>query len=88
MANHKSAEKRIRTNAKKAADNKNRKSKIKTLVKKIETALLAGNAKEAEAALRAATPEIMRGAAKGVMHKKTAARKLSRLSNKIKSAKK
>ncbi|MBI1326117.1 MAG: 30S ribosomal protein S20 [Alphaproteobacteria bacterium] len=88
MANHKSAEKRIRTNAKKATANTSRKSKIKTLVKKIETALLAGNAKDAEAALKTATAEIMRGASKGVMHKKTAARKISRLSNKIKSAKK
>lgn len=86
MANHASAKKRAKQNPKRAKINTARKSRIKTFVKKIEAAILAGDAEAAAAAFKAAQPEIMRGVSKGVLHKKTAARKLSRLSAKLKPA--
>jgi small subunit ribosomal protein S20 len=88
MANHASAKKRARQNVKRAKVNANRKSRIRTYVKKVEQALLAGDVKAAQEALKEAQPELMRGAAKGVMRKKTAARKLSRLSERIVKSKK
>lgn len=88
MANHKSSQKRIRRNARRADINKSRVSRIRTFVKKVELALQSGDAKEAEAALKNAQPEISRGVAKGVMHKNTASRKISRLSSRIKALKK
>jgi len=88
MANHASAKTRIRRNARRATINGARRSRIRTFVKKIELALTAGDAKEAEAAFKTAQPEIDRGVAKGIMHKNTAARKLSRLSSRIKALKK
>ncbi|MEM7618207.1 MAG: 30S ribosomal protein S20 [Pseudomonadota bacterium] len=87
MANHKSAEKRIRRNARRAEINGARRSRIRTFIKKIETAISEGNAKEAETALQNAQPEIQRGVAKGIMHKNTAGRKISRLSARIKALK-
>jgi len=87
MANHKSAETRIRRNARRTVINTERMSRIRTFVKKIVTAVEAGNAAEAEAAFKAAQPEVMRGVSKGVLHKNTASRKLSRLSAKIKALK-
>ncbi len=87
MANHKSAEKRIRRNASRADINKSRMSRIRTFVKKIEAALGEGSADNAEAAFKAAQPEISRGVSKGLLHKNTAARKLSRLSARIKALK-
>ena len=87
MANHKSSKKRIRRNAKRAEINGARTSRIRTFIKKIETAISAGDAKEAETAFKNAQPEINRGVSKGVMHKNTAARKLSRLSSRIKALK-
>jgi len=87
MANHKSAEKRIRRNARRAEINGARRSRIRTFIKKIEAAILEGNAKEAETALQNAQPEIQRGVAKGIMHKNTAGRKISRLSARIKALK-
>ena len=86
MANHASAKKRARQSVKRASVNSARKSRIKTFIKKIEAALLAGDVKAAEAAFKAAQPEIQRGVSKGVMHKKTAARKISRLSSKVKKS--
>lgn len=86
MANHASAEKRIRRNAKRAVINGARRSRIRTFIKKVELALSAGDAKQAQEALKNAQPEIDRGVAKGVMHKNTAARKLSRLNARIKAA--
>ena len=86
MANHASAKKRAKQNPKRAKINSARRNRIKTFVKKIEAALVTGEA-EAEAAFKTAQSEIMRGVSKGVMHKKTAARKLSRLSAKLKSNK-
>ena len=87
MANHASSKKRIRRNAHRAEINGARRSRIRTFVKKIELALMAGNAKEAGEALKAAQPEIQRGVAKGILHKNTAARKVSRLSARIKAMK-
>lgn len=87
MANHASAKKRAKQTPKRAKINSARKNRIKTFVKKIEAAITAGDAEAAAAAFKAAQPEIMRGVSKGVMHKKTAARKISRLSAKLKSSK-
>ncbi len=87
MANHKSALKRIRRNARRADINGARRTRIRTFIKKIELALTAGKADEAQEALKNAQPEIQRGVAKGLWHKNTAARKISRLSARIKAAK-
>lgn len=87
MANHASAKKRIRRNANRAVINGARRGRIRTFIKKVELALAAGNADEAQAALQAAQPEISRGVAKGILHKNTAARKMSRLSARIKASK-
>ena len=87
MANHASAEKRIRRNARRAEINGARRTRIRTFIKKIELALTAGDANAAQDALKAAQPEIQRGVAKGIMPKNTAARKISRLSKRIKAAK-
>lgn len=83
MANSPSARKRIRTNARRALINKNRLSRIRTLVKKVENALASGDGQAAEAALKAAQPELQRGVAKGVVHRNTAARKISRLVRRV-----
>ncbi|HPF78507.1 MAG TPA: 30S ribosomal protein S20 [Alphaproteobacteria bacterium] len=87
MANHASAQTRIRRNARRAVINGARRSRIRTFIKKVELALTAGNTKEAEEALKAAQPEIQRGVAKGILPKNTAARKISRLSARIKASK-
>jgi small subunit ribosomal protein S20 len=87
MANHASAEKRIRRNARRDTINGMRKSRIRTFLKKVELALTNADVKAAEEAFSQAMPEIMRGVSKGVIHKKTASRKLSRLSSRIKAAK-
>ncbi|MFC7048112.1 30S ribosomal protein S20 [Emcibacter nanhaiensis] len=85
MANTLQAKKRVRRNARKADVNKSRRSRIRTFVKKVELALEAGNAEEAREALRQAQPELMRGVTKGVLHKKTASRKVSRLAKRVKA---
>jgi small subunit ribosomal protein S20 len=85
MATHVSAEKRIRQGAKRAAVNRTRMSRIRTFVKKVETAIATGDKAAARAAFVAAQPELQRGAHKGVVHKNTVARKLSRLSARIKA---
>ena len=87
MANHKSARTRITRNARRADINKSRMSRIRTFIKKIETALGTGLALEAEMAFKNAQPEIQRGVAKGLIHKNAAARKISRLSARIKALK-
>jgi len=79
MANIKSAKKRILVSKKKEMRNKSIKSKVKTLVKKVDAAIEAGNKAEAEAALQVAISEISKAASKGIYHKNTAARKISRL---------
>lgn len=83
MANHASAKKRIRQTARRTAVNRARVSRIRTYTKQVELALEAGDKEAAQAALKAAQPEMQRGVSKGVMHKNTVARKLSRLSGRI-----
>jgi small subunit ribosomal protein S20 len=85
MATHVSAEKRIRQSAKRAASNRARVSRIRTFVKKVETAIATGDKEAARLAFAAAQPELHRGALRGVLHKNTVARKLSRLSARIKA---
>lgn len=80
MANIKSAKKRILVTQKKELRNKSTKSKIKTLVKKVDAAVAAGNKAEAEEALKVVTSELSKAASKGIIHKNTASRKISRLS--------
>jgi small subunit ribosomal protein S20 len=79
MANTPQAKKRIRRNTARTAVNKNRVSRIRTLVKKVENALVAGDKTAAAEALKVAQPELARGVAKGVVHKNTASRKYARL---------
>ena len=83
MANSPQAKKRIRRNDKRAEINTARMSRIRSRLKKVETACTAGDKKAAQAALLEAQPELDKGVAKGVLHKNTAARKLSRLSKRI-----
>lgn len=85
MATHVSAEKRIRQTARRTAINSARLSRIRTFVKKVETAIAARDKDAARAAFAAAQPELHRGALKGVLHRNTVARKLSRLSARIKA---
>ncbi len=87
MANHKSARKRIRRNARRAEINGARRGRIRTFLKKVETAIAGGKAEEAQKALQEVQPELQRGVAKGLWHKNTAGRKLSRLSARIKAIK-
>jgi small subunit ribosomal protein S20 len=84
MANHKSSEKRIRQTVTRTAVNRARESRIKTFLKKVEVAIVAGNQTAAKQALKEAQPELMRGVSKGVVKLGTASRKLSRLSARIK----
>ena len=84
MANTPSAKKRVRQIQRKTEVNKARRSRIKTFVRKVEEAIQSKDVKSAVESLKLAQPEIMRGANKGIFHKNTAARKLSRLSGKIK----
>ncbi|HCA21513.1 MAG TPA: 30S ribosomal protein S20 [Lachnospiraceae bacterium] len=79
MANIKSAKKRILVAKKREERNKAAKSKVKTLIKKVEAAAKAGNKEEAAKALIVATSAIDKAASKGIYHKNTAARKISRL---------
>jgi small subunit ribosomal protein S20 len=85
MANTSSARKRIRQTRKRTVLNHARKSRMRTFVKKVEAAIEGGNKDAAVAALQAAQPEMQRAAGKGVVHKNTIARKLSRLSTRIKA---
>jgi len=85
MANTASAQKRIRQTAKRTARNQARKSRMRTFVKKVETALAGGNKEDAATALREAQPELQRAAGKGVIHANTIARKLSRMSARVKA---
>ena len=84
MANIRSAKKRIRQTARRTVINRQRLTRVRTFVKKVEMAIAEGDKSAAEAALRAAEPEIVRGAQQGLFHKNRAARKISRLSAGIK----
>jgi small subunit ribosomal protein S20 len=85
MANTPQSKKRARQSEKRALINKMRRSRIRTFLRKVEEAIASGDKSAAEAALRAAQPEIMRGATKGILHKNTVARKMSRLSARVKA---
>jgi len=85
MANTASARKRIRQTATRTARNQARKSRMRTFVKKVEAAIAGGDKSAAADALRAAQPEMQRAAAKGVIHANNVARKLSRLSARVKA---
>ena len=83
MANTPQAKKRIRRNARRAEINGSRTSRIRTLVKKVEAALEAGDKSAAQTALSAAQPELARDVARGVLHKNTASRKFGRLTKRV-----
>jgi small subunit ribosomal protein S20 len=83
MPHHKSAEKRLRQTEKRTAINRARMSRVRTFVKKVETAIATGDKAAAQSALQIAQPELHRATTKGVLHKNTAARKLSRLATRI-----
>ncbi|MGD9810027.1 MAG: 30S ribosomal protein S20 [Sphingobium sp.] len=83
MANTPQAKKRIRRNARRTVINGNRISRIRTLVKKVESAIAAGDKDAAASALQVVQPELARGVARGVLHKNTASRKFSRLTKAV-----
>ncbi len=85
MANTPQAKKRARQNEARFAVNKMRRSRIRTYLRAVEEAIASGDQAAATAALKAAQPEIMRGVTKGVMHKNTASRKVSRLASRVKA---
>jgi small subunit ribosomal protein S20 len=85
MANTASARKRIRQTEKRTARNRARKSRVRTFIRKVEQAIAGGDKAAAQAALKDAQPEMQRAATKGVLHSNTVARKLSRLSARIKA---
>jgi small subunit ribosomal protein S20 len=83
MANTPQARKRIRRNERRAEINGNRLSRIRTFVKKVRSAIAGGDKSAAAEALKAAQPELARGVARGVLHKNTVARKMSRLTKRV-----
>ena len=85
MANTAQSKKRARQADARYAVNKARRSRIRTFLRKVEEAIASGNQEAASTALRAAQPELARGVTKGVFHKNTVARKMSRLSARVKS---
>jgi len=85
MANSPQAKKRARQNDARFQVNKMRRSRIRTFLRAVEEAIASGDKDAAAKALQAAQPELMRGVTKGVVHKNTAARKMSRLSSRVKS---
>lgn len=85
MANTSSAKKAVRQIERRTAVNKSRRSQMRTFVRKVEEALTSGDPAAADAALKIAAPLMMRAAQKGIVHKNTASRKVSRLSKRVKS---
>lgn len=85
MANIRSAKKRIRQTQRRTAVNHSRKNRIRTFIKKVESAIATGDKTAATEAFRAAQPELHRGVTRGVVAKNTASRKLSRLNARIKA---
>ena len=85
MANSPQAKKRARQIERRTAINKNRKSRIRTFLRKVEESIESGDKVAAVTALRAAQPELMRGVTKGLFHKNTASRKVSRLASRVKA---
>lgn len=85
MANTPQSKKRVRQLERRTEVNKARRSRIRTFLRKVEEAIASGDQAAATAALRTAQPELMRGVTKGVLHKNTAARKMSRLAARVKA---
>jgi small subunit ribosomal protein S20 len=85
MANNASARKRIRQTEKRTVRNKARKSRVRSFLRKVEEAVKSGDKAAAQEAFRAAQPEMQRAVTKGVLHANTVARRLSRLSARVKS---
>jgi small subunit ribosomal protein S20 len=85
MANTAQSKKRARQSEARYAVNKARRSRIRTFLRKVEEAIASGDAEVAAAALKAAQPELARGVSKGVLHKNTVSRKISRLASRVKS---
>lgn len=85
MANTPQSQKRARQTERRTAINKARRSRIRTFLRKVEEAIAGGDADVAKVALQSAQPELMRGVTKGIVHKNTAARKMSRLSARVKA---
>lgn len=85
MANTPSSKKRARQAVRRNAVNTARRSRIRTFLRKVEEAIASGDQTTAAAALKAAQPELMRGVTKGVLHKNTASRKMSRLAARVKA---
>lgn len=85
MANTPQSQKRARQIERRTAVNKARRSRIRTFLRKVEEAIASGNADAAREALQNAQPELMRGVTKGVIHKNTASRKVSRLASRVKA---
>ena len=85
MANNPSSKKRARQTVRRNAVNTARRSRIRTFLRKVEEAIASGNPDAAQAALKAAQPELARGVTKGVLHKNTVARKMSRLASRVKA---
>ncbi len=87
MANSPQAKKRARQADRRALVNKNRRTRIRTFIRKVEEAIAGGDQSAASAAMKSAQPEIMRGVTKGIWHKNTASRKISRLTARVKALK-
>ncbi len=87
MANHKSSKKRIIRNKHRNEINISRLNRIRTFVKKVENEISASDYEKANGAFKTAMPDLQKGVSKGLLHKKTVSRKLSRLSSRIKSIK-
>ncbi|RLJ41208.1 SSU ribosomal protein S20P [Litoreibacter meonggei] len=85
MANSPQAKKRARQTERRTEVNKARRSRIRTFLRTVEEAITSGDSSVAKDALKSAQPELMRGVSKGVMHKNTAARKISRLTSRVKA---
>ena len=85
MANSPQSKKRARQNERRALVNQSRRSRIRTFIRKVEEAIASGDQAAAAEALKAAQPEVMRGVNKGIFHKNTASRKISRLAARVKA---
>lgn len=85
MANTPQSKKRARQNERRFEINKARRSRVRTFLRKVEEAIESGNKEDASLALRAVQPELMRGVTKGIFHKNTVARKISRLASRVKA---
>jgi small subunit ribosomal protein S20 len=85
MPSHKSAEKRVRQTEARTGVNKNRKSQLRSAVRKVEEALATGDKAAAQAAFKAAEPQIARSVSKKIIHKNAGARKISRLASRVKA---